>query len=66
MEDGAGGPGPVVEVWPQTLGNGEHELAHRYVGNDVVHQVGRRLGHALGPTRGTGASALQENATKNS
>jgi hypothetical protein len=28
------------------------------VGNDVVHQMGRRLGHALGPARGTGASGL--------
>jgi hypothetical protein len=58
VKDGAGGPGPVVEVGPQTLGNGEDELAHRHVGNDVVHQVSRRLGHALGPARRTGASGL--------
>jgi len=56
MKDSAGGTRPVVEVWPQTLGNGEHELAHREVGNDVVYQVGGRLRHALSPTRGTGAS----------
>jgi hypothetical protein len=58
VKDGAGGPGPVVEVRPQTLGNGEDELAHGYVGDDVVHQVGRRLGHALRSARGTRASGL--------
>ena len=56
MEDGAGGAGPVMKEGPEAFGHGEDELAHRYVGNDVVHQVGRRLGHALGPARGTGAS----------
>jgi len=45
------GPGPVVKVRPQTLGNGEHELAHRDVGKDVIHQVSRGLGHALGMGR---------------
>jgi hypothetical protein len=58
VEDGAGGPGPVVEVGPEAFGHGEHELAHRHVGNDMVHQVGCGLGHALGPARGTGGSAL--------
>ena len=58
MKDGAGDPGPVMEVRPQTLGNGENELAHRHMGNDVVHQVGRRSGHALGVARRAGSSAL--------
>ena len=58
MQHGGGGLGPVVEVGPQTLGNGEHKLADRDVGEDVVHQVGRRFGHALGVTGGAGASAL--------
>ena len=48
VEDGAGGPGPVMEVRPQTFWNGEHELAHGHVGNDMIHQVGRRLGHVAG------------------
>jgi hypothetical protein len=43
---------------PEAFGNGEHELAHRHVRNDVVHQVGGGLGHALGVTGGAGASAL--------
>jgi hypothetical protein len=48
VEDGAGGVGPVVEEGPETFGHGEDELAHGYVGEDVVHQVGCGLGHALG------------------
>jgi hypothetical protein len=48
MKDRACGSGPVVKVGPKTLGNGQNPLAHRDVGNDVVHQVSRRLGHALG------------------
>jgi hypothetical protein len=66
LEDGAGGPGPVVEEGPQSFGDGEDELAHRDVGEDVVHQVGRGVGHALGVARGAGAPALQENATRKS
>ena len=58
MEDGRGGPGPVMEEGPETFGHGEHKLAHRHVGKDVVHQVGGRFGHALGPTRGTGTPGL--------
>ncbi len=58
VKDGAGGPGPVVKEGPGTLGHGEHELADRHVGNDVVHQVGCGLGHALGAAGGAGASAL--------
>ena len=58
LEDGAGGPGPVVEEGPQSFGDGEDELAHRDVGEDVVHQVGRGVGHALGVARGAGAPAL--------
>ena len=46
VEDGAGGPGPVVEEGAQTLGNGEYPLVDGHVGEDVVHQVGRGLGHA--------------------
>jgi len=40
VEDGAGRVGPVVEVGPQTFGNGEDELADWDVGEDVVHHVG--------------------------
>ena len=48
VENGTGGPGPVMKVGPEALGDGQDPLAHRHVGNDVVHQVSRRLGHALG------------------
>ena len=48
VKDGAGGPGPMVEKRPKAFRHGEDELAHRHVGNDVVHQVGRRLGHVAG------------------
>jgi hypothetical protein len=48
MQDGAGGPGPVVEEGSEAFGHGEHELADRDVGEDVVRQVGRGLGHAFG------------------
>jgi hypothetical protein len=58
VKHGAAGPGPVVEVRPQTLGNGENPLADWHVGNDVVHQVGRCSSHALGTAGGTGPSAL--------
>ena len=58
MKDGAGGLGSVMKVGAQTFGNREHHLAHRHVGNDVVHQVGCGLGHALGPARGTNSSTL--------
>ena len=47
-ENRAGGPGPMVEKRPKAFGKGEDPLAHRHVGNDVVHQVSRCLGHALG------------------
>jgi len=58
VKDGAGGPGSVMEEGAEAFGNGEDELAHRHVGNDVVHQVGGRLGHALGAAGGAGAPAL--------
>ena len=48
VQHGGGGLGPVVEVGPQTLGNGEDELADRDVGEDVVHHVGGGLGHVAG------------------
>ena len=44
-----GGPGPVVEVGSQTLGEGEHKLSHRYVWEDMVHHMGGGLGHVAGP-----------------
>jgi hypothetical protein len=50
MKDGAGGSGPVMKVGAQALGNGQNPLAHRHVGKDVIHQVSRRLSHALGVT----------------
>jgi hypothetical protein len=58
VEDGAGGPGAVMKEGPEAFGYGEDELAHRHVGEDVVHQVGCGLGHALGPARGTAPPAL--------
>jgi hypothetical protein len=58
VKDGAGGPGPVVEEGAQTFGNREYELADGDVGNHVIHQAGRRLGHAFGRAGGTGPSAL--------
>jgi hypothetical protein len=58
MKDGAGGPGAVVEKRPQAFGNREDELAHGHVGNDVVHQVSRRLGHAPGVAGRAGTPAL--------
>jgi hypothetical protein len=48
MKDGAGGSGSVMKVGAQALGDGQDPLAHRDVGKDVVHQVSRGLGHALG------------------
>ena len=54
VEDGAGGPGPVVEEGFEALGDREHELAHR----DVVGEVGGGLGQALGVTGGAGPSSL--------
>jgi len=53
VEDGGSGLGPEVEEGPEAFGDGEHELAHRDVGEDVVHQVGRGLGRALGVRAGT-------------
>jgi len=37
VEDGAGGPGPVVEVGAQALGDGQDPLAHRHMGNDMIY-----------------------------
>jgi hypothetical protein len=58
VEDGAGRAGPVMKEGPEAFGHGKDELADGYMGEDVVHQVGRRLGHALGPARGTAPPAL--------
>jgi hypothetical protein len=58
MKDGAGGPRSVVEEGPEAFWHGEHELAHRPMGKDVIHQVSGRLGHALGVTGRAGAPAL--------
>ena len=52
MENGAGGPGPVMEEGPEAFGDREYELADRYMGDDMVYQVGRGLGHALGVSYG--------------
>ncbi len=57
-QGGLESPQQDVEEGPQPLGDGEHELAHRHVGNDVINEVGRRLGHALGVAGRTGTSAL--------
>ena len=48
VQHGGSGPGPVVEVGPQTLGNREHKLSHRDVGEDMVHHMGCGLSHAAG------------------
>jgi hypothetical protein len=48
VKDGAGGPRPVMEEGSEALGYGEDPLADGHVGNDMVHQVSRGLGHALG------------------
>jgi len=58
MKDGAGGPGPVMEEGPETFGDGKNPLADGQVGDDIVHQVSRGLGHALGVTGRTGSPAL--------
>ena len=58
MEDSAGGPGPVVEEGAEALGDREDPLAGRHVGEDMVHQVGGGLGHALGVAEGAGPSPL--------
>ena len=58
VKDGAGGSRAVVEEGPEAFGHGEHDLAHGHVGNDVLDQVGRRLGHALGVTGRAGPPAL--------
>jgi hypothetical protein len=58
VKDGAGRAGAVMKEGPEALGHGEDELADGHVGNDVVHQVGCGLGHALGPARGTASPAL--------
>ena len=50
VEDGRGGSGAVVEEGPEPPGDGNHELVHRDVGEDMVHQMGSRLGHAAGIT----------------
>jgi hypothetical protein len=53
VQHGGGGLGPVVEVGPETLGNREHKLSHRDVGEDMVGHMGSGLGYAAGPARGT-------------
>ena len=58
MKNGAGGPGSVMEEGPETFGHGEDPLAHGHVWDDVVHQVGRRLGHSLGVTGRAGSPSL--------
>jgi hypothetical protein len=58
VEDSAGGPGPVVKEGSEAFGDGKHQLAHRHVGKDVVHQVGSRFGHALGAAGGAGPPAF--------
>ncbi len=67
MQHGTGGPGPEVEVGSQTLGEGEHKLSHRDVGEDVVHHMGGGLGHGAGPARRTGtpsATRIQPPASR--
>jgi hypothetical protein len=58
VKDDAGGSGPVMEEGPEAFGDGQHPLAHRDVGKDVIHQVGSGLGHALGVARRAGSPTL--------
>jgi hypothetical protein len=48
----------MVEKGAQTFGNREYKLADGHMGNDVVHQVSRRLGHSLGVAGRAGPTAL--------
>ena len=48
VEGGGGGPGSVVKEEPQALGHRQDELADRDMGEDLVHHMGSRLGHAPG------------------
>ena len=48
----------VLEMIAQTLGQGEHPLAHRQTGQDMIHEVGGSLCHAPGVARGADAAAL--------
>jgi hypothetical protein len=48
----------AVEEGPETLGNRQHPLAHRDVREDMVHEVGRGLGRALGVTGRAGPPDL--------
>jgi hypothetical protein len=50
VEDGAGGPGPVMEEGPKALGDRQDPLAHGDVGEDVIDQVGGGFDHATSPT----------------
>jgi len=40
----------VLEMIAQTLGHGEHPLAHRQTGQDMIHEVGGGLHHAASVT----------------
>ena len=61
QEDEQHGPGmagiPVKEI-PQPFGQGEHPLAVRNPGQNVVYQVGGGSDHVLGGARGTESPSL--------
>ena len=58
VEDGIGRSGAVMEKGSEALGDGEHKLAHRHVGNDVALPSRpcawlRKRDSSLGPCRRT-------------
>jgi len=57
VQDGRGGLRAVVKEGPEALGDREHELADRDVGEHMVHHMGGRLGHVAGSAGGTGTPA---------
>jgi hypothetical protein len=48
----------VLEVVAQPLGQGEHPLAHRQTGQDMLGEVGGGLRHPPGVARGADAAAF--------
>ena len=58
MEVGIEGGAEAMEEGPEAFGDGQHPLAHRDVGKDVIHLVGSGLGHALGVARRAGSPTL--------
>ncbi len=58
LQHGRHQQGPRSQQQAQRDRQQQHPLAHRHVGDDVVHQVGRRLRHAPGTARGAEPAPL--------